>query len=38
MLILVIYGICREGTLEAIEHAKDAQAAGADGMTKKGGI
>ncbi|HHW02494.1 MAG TPA: dihydrodipicolinate synthase family protein [Thermoanaerobacterales bacterium] len=30
--VMVISGVCVEGTLEAIEHAKDAQEAGADGI------
>lgn len=30
--VMVISGVCAEGTLEAIEHAKDAQEAGADGI------
>lgn len=29
---LVISGVCAEGTFEAIDHAKDAQEAGADGI------
>lgn len=30
--VMVISGVCAEGTLEAIEHAQDAQEAGADGI------
>ncbi len=30
--VVVISGVCAEGTLEAIDHARDAQAAGADGI------
>lgn len=30
--VMVISGVCAEGTLEAVEHAQDAQNAGADGI------
>lgn len=30
--VMIISGVCAEGTLEAIDHAKDAQDAGADGI------
>lgn len=30
--VMVISGVCAEGTLEAIDHARDAQDAGADGI------
>ncbi|MBS7527521.1 dihydrodipicolinate synthase family protein [Fusibacter paucivorans] len=30
--VMIISGVCAEGTLEAIDHARDAQDAGADGI------